>query len=71
MLRGDTIKINKKIREKLFVTLDQENISWMEHKKHKLLKKINKSYFKMKREATEWKEIDAEFLKQMLSIQNM
>lgn len=71
MLRGDTIKINKKIREKLFVTLDQENISWMEHKKHKLLKKINKSYLKMKREATEWKEIDAEFLKQMLSIQNM
>lgn len=44
MLRGDTIKINKKIREKSFVTLGQENISWMEHKKHKLLKKINKSY---------------------------
>lgn len=36
MLRGDIIKINKKIREKLFVTLGQENISWMKHKKHKL-----------------------------------
>ena len=39
MLRGETIKINKKIREKLLVTSGQENISWMEHNKHKPLKK--------------------------------
>lgn len=63
MLRGDIIKINKKIREKLFVTLGQENISWMEHKKHKLLKKINKSYFlKMKGKPQNRKEQMQNFL---------
>lgn len=33
--------------------------------------KENKSYYKMKRQATKWEEIDAAFLKQILSIQNI
>lgn len=39
MLRGKTIKINMNTKEKLFVTMGQENISWMDHNKHKSLKK--------------------------------
>lgn len=39
MLRGETVKINKKTTEILLVTLGQENTSWMEHNKHKPLKK--------------------------------
>lgn len=42
---GKTIKNNKKTREKIFVTLGQANISWMEHNKHKPLKKNEYIWF--------------------------